>query len=173
MKNIFTRVQSDHGLTIVELLVSLFLTALLAVFVVYSYAFVEKFIYNWKNEIAIYQEAEFLLSSLEKDVQSFREQRTLDSGLVLIDNVRDTVTYFVTHGALLRNNKMLNSNEFTVQSIFIERFFLTESTPDSIFVCGGYDYGQRVMLVILTLQSKNMIDTFQTEILLPDGKFVY
>lgn len=172
MRNSFTRLKNKSGLTIVELLVSLFLVSLLMVFIVSSYLFVQRFIGNWKNEISIYQEAEFLMGAIEKDIPRYRSHQIQDTALFLTDDIRETVTYIVTHGNLIRNYKVLNSKEFTVQSLDFKSFYFARSNPDSIFVIGGYDYKRGLLLVRLTLQSKDMIDSFQTTVVLSDENFI-
>jgi hypothetical protein len=168
------KIKNQSGLTIVELLVSLFLVSLLMAFVISANLFVNRFILDWEENVTLYEDGNFLTLALQKDLQysyGFIKEDTI--GYAIVVSPIDTIRYYLLDGNLLRNDKILNSSGILCQDLDFNKISFENRLPDSILIGGDNKYKAQAVIIKLELKHKDKSEVFSSSVRIKNVTQIY
>ena len=174
MNSTWNKIKSQTGITYIELLVALILSSIVVIFIISANLFVNKFIRTWERNNAIYEEGEYILSTIDKDLGNCDELSSQDSTKYdITKNNGDTITYFLSDGKLLRDDRVLNTVDIVCEWLSLSTNQFEISTPDSILIDGKTVYKEELVTIEFQLEYSGLMETFKSNVRLGNDSHIY
>jgi len=174
MKSINRKNGNPSGVTLVELMVSLFLTSLLLIFIVSGSLFIQRYIQTWKDDHLLVEDGYHTISSIVADLQKGRADVLIDSaGFKVTLPSGDSVRYKTKDELIYRNERMLLSPDVACRRLDLQITAFEKPTPDSILIENGYTYEDRLISIKIDLAYEGKMETFETSIRVPNDCHIF
>ncbi len=107
-------VDNESGMTLVELVVALGLTALLMILVVTGALFVKKYVADWSDRDKVTEELAFVRDELTPPLDAALKTQIFEDSIVFRSAEGTTTRYQATDGVLLKNGRQISRTGLTV-----------------------------------------------------------
>lgn len=155
--------KNSKGLTITELIVTMGISAILLIFITSGSLFIKNYVQKQSQSSKIFEELSFVLKELESSISNGKEIVLKNDSLIVTSNSDKITIYNWGNNVFLRNNHILSSHGFRVDSLEIIKIQLRKTTDSTIFnqkinqtQSGAYK------VFIKISDSKNHSDSIQT-----------
>lgn len=174
MKNILRHFKNQSGLTFIELMVAMLLVGLLTICIISANLFVQRFLKNYELNNRLYDDGNFILTGLKKDLKDCIDFKYPDSTTLTISYpAKDSVRYVLDSGIISRNGKALNTSGVSCNSLVVDKIGFVNPTPDSILIYGKYEYKAIVARIKLDLSVGDRSESFNTEMRVKNENDIY
>lgn len=147
-----------------ELMVAMLLVGLLTICIISANLFVQRFLKNYELNNRLYDDGNFILTGLKKDLKDCTDFKYQDSTtLTFTYPAKDSVIYVLDSGIISRNGKALNTSGVFCNSLAVDKIGFVNPTPDSILIYGKYEYKAIVARIKLNLSIGDRSESFGTE----------
>ncbi len=124
---------NEKGVTLVELLVTLGVSAILIVFVVSGSLFIQKYVSNEQQASRLFEELSAISSELRTAIAKANRIQTYSDSLVCASDLNDQVTYSWHDSSFARNGHELLSTSFRLTSVTVEKLELPRPGDSTIY----------------------------------------
>ncbi len=126
------RLHSNRGVTLVELLVSLAITAILLVMVVSGTLFVQRYVERWRRQNSRAEEVAFAAQLLSEHMASCTSIARYPDSIVFFDSAKERACYRWPDGQLQSDRQILLQPGYSFEHLAITPFPLPQESPDTI-----------------------------------------
>lgn len=132
---LFDKIKNERGLTLMELVVSLGLVAILMVVFVSGNIFVHKMLKNWSSGNILLEEREYIHSILSEYTASCDAivQDTIDNSIKFY-TARDSIVCWLNNGKLILMGKPAHRAEIMVRSVEVSPIELSGAIGEGIII---------------------------------------
>ncbi len=128
----FRQLKNNQGLTIIELIVSLAVSALLLMVVVSGTLFIQRYIADWKRRSTAIDELQFIRQEFVSKLRFSRDIEIYEDSLVLTSATFGKTIYTWHIGQLVKDERPLLSRNYLIEELAVNRYSLPSGQSDSI-----------------------------------------
>ncbi len=161
----FKFLNSERGVTLVELIVATAISSLILLFVVAGGVFVKDYLSKWKKRDLLTEEMVFLHKEISGALESARSVSLCDDSLVCHSHVGSDAHYRWAKGSIRKGSHELMREGFTLDTLAIAPYGLQDSVFDSILHVSGRPDRVPFFELLLVLSDQNgQADTLRSTI---------
>lgn len=151
---------SERGVTLIELIVTLGLTSLLLVFVISGVLFMQRYINVWQHEDLVAEDTAYLAATLSDYLEHCRALRNYEDSLVFEHMDGSSSVFRRTNSALYYRSRSLLRAGLRLDSLAISQFSLPMSSEDTLLFAGHPDDVTGLYYLVIAVSGPQAADTF-------------